>query len=106
VIGLLREKDPREMLEALGVGDAALVICCRAPSPRARAPEELAAAAKELGVDAARVETVDAVGDALAIALERTAADGQVVVSGSLYVVGAARSALTGHTKGDRLPGP
>ena len=106
VIGLLREKAPREMLQALGVHDAAHVICCRPPSPRARAPEELATAAKELGVDPGRVEVVDAVDDALARAQEVTAADGQIVVTGSLYVVGAARSALAGRTKGDRLPGP
>jgi dihydrofolate synthase/folylpolyglutamate synthase len=106
VIGLLREKDPLEMLEALGVPSAARVICCRAPSPRTREPEELAAAASALGVDPGRVEVVDAVGDALTLAFEHTAADGQVVVTGSLYVVGAARSALAGRTKGDRVPGP
>ncbi|MEX0664813.1 MAG: Mur ligase family protein, partial [Acidimicrobiia bacterium] len=104
VIGLLREKDPREMLEALGVQQAALVICCRAPSPRSRPPEELAAAAMELGLERARIEVVDAVADALTRALEVTDADAQVVVTGSLYVVGAARSALAAGIKGDRLP--
>ena len=94
VVGLLREKDPSEMLEALGVTDAARLVCCRPPSPRARPPEELADAAAELGMDRDRIDVVDAVDDALARAFELTAADEQIVVTGSLYVVGAARSAL------------
>ncbi len=94
VVGLLREKDPGEMLEALGVTDAARLVCCRPPSPRARPPEELADAAAELGMDRDRIEVVDAVDEALARAFELTAADEQIVVTGSLYVVGAARSAL------------
>jgi len=94
VVGLLREKEPSEMLEALGVVDAARLVCCRPPSPRARPPEELAEAAHDLGMDRERIEVVDAVDGALARALELTAADEQIVVTGSLYVVGAARSAL------------
>ena len=35
VVGLLREKDPREMLDALGATSAARVVCCAPPSPRA-----------------------------------------------------------------------
>ena len=51
VVGFLREKDPVEMLAALGV-DAigGLVVCCRAPSPRALDPEVVAKAAIDLGV--------------------------------------------------------
>jgi dihydrofolate synthase/folylpolyglutamate synthase len=94
VVGLLREKDPSEMLEALGAPDAARLVLCRPPSPRARPPEELADAAAELGVERDRIDVVDAVDDALARATELTAPDEQIVVTGSLYVVGAARSAL------------
>jgi dihydrofolate synthase/folylpolyglutamate synthase len=94
VVGLLREKDPSEMLEALGVTDAARLVCCRPPSPRARPPEELADAAAELGMERDRIDVVDAVDEALARAFELTAAGDQIVVTGSLYVVGAARSAL------------
>ncbi len=94
VVGLLREKDPSEMLEALGVANAARLVCCRPPSPRARPPEELADAAHELGMDRDRIDVVDAVDDALAKAFELTAVDEQIVVTGSLYVVGAARSVL------------
>jgi dihydrofolate synthase/folylpolyglutamate synthase len=95
VIGLLREKDPYEMLAALGVAEVdGIVICCRAPSPRALDPEEVAKAAIELGVDEARVEVVDTVAQAVGLALIETPADGQIVVTGSLYTVGAARSIL------------
>ncbi|MFN8037197.1 MAG: Mur ligase family protein [Acidimicrobiia bacterium] len=94
VIGLLREKEPHEMLEAVDVAAAERVICCRPPSPRALDPAEVAAAARDLGVPSDRVDVVDAVPDAIARALAVTAEDGQIVVTGSLYVVGAARQVL------------
>ncbi|MBM3671247.1 MAG: bifunctional folylpolyglutamate synthase/dihydrofolate synthase [Actinobacteria bacterium] len=93
VVGLLREKDPTEMLTALEVGQAARVICCRPPSPRAQKPEALAGAAMELGLERDQVEVVDTVEEALALARELTEPDEQIIVTGSLYVVGAARSA-------------
>jgi dihydrofolate synthase / folylpolyglutamate synthase len=98
VVGLLREKDPVEMLGALGVEECVHVVCCRPPSARALPAEEVAAAAIELGLDADRVSVVDPVGDAVAHARILAGTDGQVLVTGSLYVVGAARSAL--HARG------
>jgi dihydrofolate synthase / folylpolyglutamate synthase len=95
VVGLLREKDPPEMLEALGVADADHVIVCAAPSPRAHAPDVVAEAAHRLGPPADRVEIVADVAHAVDRALSVTPADGQVVVTGSLYTVGAARAART-----------
>lgn len=94
VVGLLREKDPREMLAALGAPAAARVVACRPPSPRALDPSVVAAAAVALGVPADAVEVIDDPADALAHARAVTRADGQIVVTGSLYVVGAARSSL------------
>lgn len=94
VVGLLREKEPHEMLAALGVDEAALLVCCRPPSPRALDPEVVAAAARDLGVHPERIEVVDSVADAVAAALLATPDEGQILVSGSLYVVGAARSIL------------
>jgi dihydrofolate synthase/folylpolyglutamate synthase len=96
VIGLLREKDPAEMLEALDVTTWSHVVCCRPPSPRALAPETVAEAAIDAGVDPAHVDVVDDVADAVSHAIAVAGPSGQVVVSGSLYVVGAARSSL--HT--------
>jgi dihydrofolate synthase/folylpolyglutamate synthase len=98
VVGLLREKEPHEMLTALGVQEAARVVCTRPPSPRALDPGDVANAALDLGLDHDQVDVVDAVPDAVARALERTPADGQVVVTGSLYTVGAARAVLVPGT--------
>lgn len=107
VVGLLREKDPDEMLEALGAGHAARVVCCRPPSARALPPEDVAAAAVAAGLDAERVEVVDDVPTAVARAIEATGPDEQVVVTGSLYVVGAARAALHRGAQGrSRASGP
>jgi dihydrofolate synthase/folylpolyglutamate synthase len=100
VVGLLREKDPREMLTALGVEDLAdverggILVVCRPPSPRALAPALVAQAAVELGVPVDRIEMVDSVANAVSTALLATPTDGQIVVTGSLYLVGAARSVL------------
>jgi dihydrofolate synthase/folylpolyglutamate synthase len=92
VVGLLREKEPHEMLSALGVDDAALLVCCRAPSPRALDPELIAKAAEDLGVPSSAIEVVESVVEAVGTALLATPEDGQVIVTGSLYTVGAARS--------------
>jgi dihydrofolate synthase / folylpolyglutamate synthase len=94
VIGLLREKEPAEMLAAFDVTTCAHLVCCRPPSPRALEPEVVADAAIEAGVEPARVEVVDVVADAVQRAIMRAGPAGQVIVSGSLYVVGAARSSL------------
>lgn len=94
VVGFLREKDPVEMLTALDAASAALVICARPPSPRALDPEVVAEAAVAVGVAPERVVAVDSVEDAIARATEVAEPDQQIVVTGSLYVVGAARSVL------------
>ena len=96
VVGLMREKEPHEMLDALGVLDAARLVCCRPQSPRGHDPEAVAEAAYELGVDRARVDVIDDVEDAVAYAIDATPADGQVVITGSLYVVSPARAVLVG----------
>jgi len=95
VVGLLREKDPREMLAALGVPDEIeQLVCCRPPSPRGLPGSLVADAARSLGVPADRIEVVDGVAEAVAEAMLVTPAEGQIVVTGSLYTVGAARSVL------------
>jgi len=94
VVGLLREKDPSEMLEALGALDAARLVCCAPPSPRALDPDTVADAAAALGVERNRIEVVTSVEDAVTRALALAQPDEQVVVTGSLYVVGAARHRL------------
>lgn len=94
VVGLLREKDPAEMLEVLGVLAAEHLVCTRPPTPRALEPLQVAEAAIALGIDEAAIDVEADVGRAVARARDVTPADGQIVVTGSLYVVGAARARL------------
>jgi dihydrofolate synthase / folylpolyglutamate synthase len=93
VVGMLVGRDPVEMLEAFDAGSARLVVTCPPPSPRAMAAAEVADAARALGTEA---EEAASVPEAVATALALAAPDELVVVTGSLYVVGAARAALTG----------
>ena len=95
VVGMLREKEPHEMLAALGVEELqGLLVCCSPPSPRALEASFVAKAAVDLGFPEERIEVVERVEDAVSTALLATPTDGQIVITGSLYVVGAARSVL------------
>lgn len=96
VVGLLREKDPAEMLTALGIGSNDAVVVCRPPSPRALDPEVVAAAARNLADPPRAVVVEPDVATAIDQARDGAPEDGQIVVTGSLYVVGAARAALVG----------
>ncbi|MCU1460130.1 MAG: folC [Acidimicrobiales bacterium] len=91
VTGMLNGRDPDEMLAALGAARARLVVACPPPSPRALPAAEVAAAAARLGVAA---EVASSVLEAVAVALALAEPEELVLVSGSLYVVGAARAAL------------
>jgi dihydrofolate synthase/folylpolyglutamate synthase len=91
VVGMLEGRDPTEVLEALGARDAGFLVACTPPSPRAIAGPEVAAAAERMGVVA---EAVPSVEDAIERALAVATPDDLVLVTGSLYVVGAARTAL------------
>lgn len=93
VVGLLRSRDPIEMLVALDAARARLVIACPPPSPRALPPEEVAAAARGLGIAA---EVAGSVADAVTRARKVAEPAEMVLVTGSLYVVGTARAALRG----------
>jgi dihydrofolate synthase/folylpolyglutamate synthase len=94
VVGMLKGKDPREMLQALDATRAKLVVACPPPSPRAQPAEVVAEAARSLGCPAT---VASSVGEALDVALQQAGGDDLVLVTGSLYVVGEARAALLGH---------
>ncbi len=93
VVGLLRGESS-EMLAALGIDDVTHLVVCRPSSPRAQDPRALAKAAEGLGVDPDAIDVAESVQEALGLAMLRAPEDGQVVVTGSLYVVGEARSIL------------
>ena len=91
VVGLLTGRDPVEMLTAFDAADARLVVACPPPSPRALPAAVVAEAARALGAVA---EETTSAPEAVATALALAKPDDIVVVTGSLYVVGAARAAL------------
>ena len=95
VVGLLKGRSPEEMLESLGARKAGRVIATAPATPRALPAEQVAAAARDMGITA---EVVDDVAEAVARAREVAAPTDLVLVSGSLYVVGAARSALVSES--------
>jgi dihydrofolate synthase/folylpolyglutamate synthase len=97
VVGMLggAAKDPSAMLAALGVGTPAvrLVVACPAPSPRSVDSAVVADAARRLGCEAVDTPGVE---EALDAARAEAGATELILVTGSLYVVGAARTVLAG----------
>ncbi|MDQ1437423.1 MAG: dihydrofolate synthase / folylpolyglutamate synthase [Acidimicrobiaceae bacterium] len=91
VLGLLHGRDPDDMLAALGTSGVRMIVACPPPSPRALPTSEVAAAAARAGVP---VVEVDSVAGAVDKAVDMAEPEELVLVTGSLYVVGAARSAL------------
>jgi dihydrofolate synthase/folylpolyglutamate synthase len=91
VMGCLRGRDPAELLDAIGTERCSLVVATTPPSPRAQPATAVAGAARQLGVEA-RVS--DSLEEALEQARQAAGPEGLVVVTGSLYVVGAARRLL------------
>ncbi|MDO8389801.1 MAG: Mur ligase family protein [Actinomycetota bacterium] len=92
VVGCLKGREPREMLEALRADEYDTVITCNAPSSRGMPAAELTAAATALGCE--NVLQIDDIHRALDHALSLAEHDDAVVITGSLYVVGAARPYL------------
>lgn len=90
VVGTLR--DSAEMLAALRADEFDIVFVCTAPTPRAVTAAELEAAAIELGCE--HVVAFDDVASGCRRAIEYADGDDAVLVTGSLYTAGEARSAL------------
>ena len=90
VVGTLR--DPAEMLAALRADEFDVVIACTAPSPRGVDFADVARAARALGCDS--VLTAETVERACALALRMADIDDAILATGSLYLVGDARTAL------------
>ena len=92
VLGMLAGRDPDAMVEALELGPFDVVLCTNPPSPRALPAVEVAEAVARAGIEVEVVpDVVEALGRARAIATS----EDRIIVTGSLYVVGAARAALT-----------
>ena len=71
------------------------MVCTRVDNPRARRPEELRRLLVDrLGFPAGQVECRDDPGEALAQALAQGREHELVIVTGSIYLVGAMRTRL------------
>jgi dihydrofolate synthase/folylpolyglutamate synthase len=91
VVGLLSGRDAAAFLRALASGGVSRAVMCPAPSPRAQSVAELLKAADEVGLTADPAPTVV---EACELAIRLAGQSGLVVVTGSLYVVGEARTEL------------
>jgi len=94
VVGTTRE--PMEMLAALRADEFDIVFVATAPTLRGIPAADLAAAAEQLGCD--HVVAFDDVESACRRALEYADGDDAILVTGSLYTAGAARTALHART--------
>lgn len=93
VVGMLGPRPVAAVLDSLDAGRAEVLIACEPASPRAVPAAEVARAAAALGtVTEVVADVAHAVDRALALADEADV----VLVTGSLYVVGAARTHLLG----------
>jgi dihydrofolate synthase/folylpolyglutamate synthase len=94
VMGCLRNRAPAELLEGLMSDRISGVIGCTPPSPRAQPASAVVEAASAAGL---RAEDGGEVADAVARALDVAGREDLVLVTGSMYVVGAARTWLRGR---------
>ncbi|MCY4163485.1 MAG: Mur ligase family protein [bacterium] len=99
VMGMMRDKEPAAMLQAIiNTGTSCdLLVCCAADWPRALPATDLAAVAEEVGLTSVVATSVpEAVECALQVATDTL---GAVMITGSLYVAGAARRHLLGEDR-------
>ena len=91
VFGAMHDKPHREMVAALPTPES--VVTCRPNLDRAEDPAVLARCFKREGIESVTVD--EAVADAVAAARERATPGDCLLVTGSLFAVGEARSAYT-----------
>ncbi len=95
VVGAMRGRDVDEFFAALAPNpETDRVICTKAQTNRALDPEELAAGALRYGLPPDSVLVVTDVAEALHRARKDASDEDQIVVTGSLYIVGAARQTI------------
>ena len=92
VLGMRGERDVASLIDALQ-GSVASVVATAAADPGSIPAAEVAEAARSVFGDIP-VSTVDNVADAIQQASDAAGPEGSVLVTGSLYVVGEARTAL------------
>jgi len=91
IVGMMDEKDPVEMLEALDAASAEIVICCSVDWPRAMPATKIAAAARSMGLEP---EIAQNPSEAVEMALSFATEGDAILAAGSLYVAGAIRDRI------------
>ncbi len=92
VVGTLGPREPTEFLDELVALSPDLVVACTAPSPRAVPAADLAALFRQRRIE---VEVVPDAVDAVRLAVAAADESDLVLVTGSFYVLSAARAALS-----------
>lgn len=92
VLGMLSERDPAQFLAELAPAGIDAVVTCTVPSPRSFTAEELA---RRVAVTGLPVEAVTDPLEAVRRAVDAAADDDLVLITGSLYLVGAVIESLT-----------
>lgn len=92
VIGLTKEKDAGDMINALGIEDEDIVIACSADSDKAMDATKIVEVGKNMGIEniSMRKSAQEAIEFAQSIAFD----DDHIIVTGSLYVVGEVRNSI------------
>jgi len=91
VLGSLEPRDPADFIENAGIGPGDYVVAAPVNSPRSTAPSLIAEAATAADATAETAANVD---QAIDRAKVLAGIEGIVIVTGSLYAVGEARSVL------------
>jgi len=91
VVGMLGPREPAEFFDELVALCSDLVVVCTAPSSRAVPAADLAVLARERRLE---VETVPDAVDAVRLAVATAEEADLILVTGSFYVLSAARTAL------------
>jgi len=91
VLGALEPRDPADFIANIGIGAGDYVVAAPVNSPRSIEPSRIAEAAEAAGSTAETAANVD---QAIDRAKVLAGIEGIVIVTGSLYAVGEARSVL------------
>ena len=91
VCGMLEGRDPETMLVSLQAAEFDQVITCTPTSPRALPADEVALAAASLGITCRVAATIE---QGIGWALDAATPSDLVLITGSLYLVGSARTVL------------
>ncbi|NBO67575.1 MAG: hypothetical protein EBV40_01980 [Actinobacteria bacterium] len=93
--GALRSRNPEDLLLGFRANEFDVVITCMPPTPRGLPADEMARVATSIGC--ADVRVAESVEKACQMAINLASQDDAILITGSLYIVSAARPYLITH---------